>query len=163
MFAFKAIIPQPRIILSDFMTMAHQPCELCDAAGGHPIWEDHLCRVVRVPDADYAGFCRVIWREHRSEMSDLSVSERRHLNSVVYALEVALRELYRPIKINLASLGNVVPHLHSHVIPRFEDDRHFPNPIWADAKRPTSPVRPVVSDPDLRSALIAALAAEQSG
>jgi diadenosine tetraphosphate (Ap4A) HIT family hydrolase len=33
--------------------------------------------------------------------------------------------------VNLASLGNITPHLHWHVIPRFADDPHFPNPIWA--------------------------------
>jgi diadenosine tetraphosphate (Ap4A) HIT family hydrolase len=41
----------------------------------------------------------------------------------------------QPDKINLASLGNVVPHLHWHVIPRFADDAHFPSPIWASPQR----------------------------
>jgi diadenosine tetraphosphate (Ap4A) HIT family hydrolase len=36
---------------------------------------------------------------------------------------------------NLASLGNMTPHVHWHVIPRFEDDRHYPGPIWAAPKR----------------------------
>jgi diadenosine tetraphosphate (Ap4A) HIT family hydrolase len=45
-----------------------------------------------------------------------------------------------PDKINLASLGNVVPHLHWHVIPRFADDAHFPSPVWAQAQRPSSQV-----------------------
>jgi diadenosine tetraphosphate (Ap4A) HIT family hydrolase len=49
---------------------------------------------------------------------------------VVFTVEAALRELLRPEKINLASLGNVTPHLHWHVIARFRDDPHFPNPIW---------------------------------
>jgi diadenosine tetraphosphate (Ap4A) HIT family hydrolase len=37
--------------------------------------------------------------------------------------------------VNLASLGNVVPHLHWHVIARFADDKHFPQPIWGQAQR----------------------------
>ena len=37
----------------------------------------------------------------------------------------------------MASLGNVVQHLHWHVIPRFEDDAHFPAPVWAQAVRQT--------------------------
>jgi diadenosine tetraphosphate (Ap4A) HIT family hydrolase len=53
----------------------------------------------------------------------------------VFALEAALRELLRPDKINLASLGNMTPHLHWHVIPRFRDDPHFPNPIWGARQR----------------------------
>jgi len=46
-----------------------------------------------------------------------------------------LRDTLQPDKINLASLGNQVPHLHWHVIPRFADDAHFPDPIWAAARR----------------------------
>ena len=49
---------------------------------------------------------------------------------VVFELEAGLRELLQPDKINLASLGNAVPHLHWHVIPRFRGDPHFPSPIW---------------------------------
>jgi diadenosine tetraphosphate (Ap4A) HIT family hydrolase len=37
----------------------------------------------------------------------------------------------------VASLGNVVPHLHWHVIPRYADDAHFPAPVWATAVRVT--------------------------
>ena len=54
---------------------------------------------------------------------------------IVFAVETVVRELATPDKINLASLGNAVPHLHWHVIPRWCNDRHFPKPIWADAER----------------------------
>lgn len=145
------------------MTMAHSTCELCVSLSGQLLWQDELCRVIRVDDADYPGFCRVIWRQHRAEMSDLLPGEQRHLLSVVLALETAVRELYRPDKINLASLGNVVPHMHWHVIPRFQDDAHFPHPIWGERRRTGNTQRPQVSDEALRTALIAALAAEQGG
>src|SRR5690606_2355325 len=55
---------------------------------------------------------------------------RRELLGVVLRVEMVQRALLRPDKINLASLGNVVPHLHWHVIPRWHDDRHFPNAVW---------------------------------
>ena len=48
---------------------------------------------------------------------------------------MGLRTVLAPDKINLASLGNVVPHLHWHVIPRFADDAHFPAPVWAARAR----------------------------
>ena len=54
---------------------------------------------------------------------------------MVFATEEILRETLQPAKINLASLGNQVPHLHWHVIPRFTDDAHFPDPVWAVRKR----------------------------
>ena len=46
-------------------------------------------------------------------------------------MEEAQQSVLAPDKINLASLGNMVPHLHWHVIPRWRGDRHFPDPIWA--------------------------------
>ena len=68
-------------------------------------------------------------------MTDLSATERERLMRAVFAVEGVLRELAAPDKINLASLGNAVPHLHWHVIPRWHDDSHFPQPIWAQAER----------------------------
>jgi diadenosine tetraphosphate (Ap4A) HIT family hydrolase len=140
-------------------------CPLCDDTAGEPIWQDALCRVVRVDEPgseSFAGFCRVIWRRHVAEMSDLTAPERRHLMSVVFACEAALRQLARPDKINLASLGNVVPHLHWHVIPRWRDDSHFPAPIWAAAQRAALP-RPRPTTRQLHDALVAALAEEHGG
>jgi len=110
-------------------------CPLCVAEQETLIWRDGSCRVILIDDADYPGFCRVVWHEHVAEMTDLTPTEQRHLLNVVLATEAALRQLMRPDKINLASLGNVVPHLHWHVIPRFGDDAHFPQPVWASPQR----------------------------
>jgi diadenosine tetraphosphate (Ap4A) HIT family hydrolase len=49
----------------------------------------------------------------------------------VFAAEQALREVIAPAKINLASLGNRVPHLHWHVIARDAEDRYFPDSVWS--------------------------------
>ena len=117
--------------------MKNMACELCDTLGGELLWQDEVCRVVRVNDPDYPGFCRVIWKRHVQEMTDLAADERRHLMAVTFAVERALRQVLSPDKINLASLGNVTPHLHWHVIPRFMDDRHFPNPIWGQVRGQT--------------------------
>ena len=133
-------------------------CELCTVPGGEIVWQDGLCRVVRVAEPDYPGFCRVIWAGHLAEMTDLDAAERRHFMRVVFAVEAAVRQLWRPEKINLASLGNVVPHLHWHVIPRFADDRHFPRPVWAEPLRPHTPPRPAVTDAALHHAIVTALA-----
>ena len=53
----------------------------------------------------------------------------------VTVVEQAMRDVIAPNKINLATLGNVVPHLHWHVIARFDWDSHFPGPVWAAAQR----------------------------
>ena len=115
-------------------------CPLCHPENETVLWQDDRCRVILVDDADYPGFCRVIWGEHVKEMTDLTEPERAHLMAVVFATEEILREMLHPAKINLASLGNQVPHLHWHVIPRFTDDAHFPDPVWAVRKRDTRPV-----------------------
>jgi diadenosine tetraphosphate (Ap4A) HIT family hydrolase len=133
-------------------------CELCDQLGGEVLWQDERCRVVLVDDPDYAGFCRVVWEGHVREMTDLSNEDRVHFISVVFAVEETLRELIKPEKINLASLGNMTPHLHWHVIPRFVDDKHFPSPIWGLAKREiTDRAITIGLAEKLRAALVARL------
>ena len=111
--------------------MTAATCELCVSPGGEVLWDDGFARVVLAGDADHPGFCRVILKAHAREMTDLAEADRAWLMGIVYAVEGLLRDLLAPDKINLASLGNVVPHLHWHVIPRFSDDPHFPNPVWS--------------------------------
>ena len=65
-----------------------------------------------------------------TEFSDLSAAERDSCMNAVVAVEQVLRSELQPVKINLAALGNRVPHLHWHVIARFEWDSHFPEPVW---------------------------------
>lgn len=110
-------------------------CELCERDGGEIIHRGAQWRVVLVDDPDYPGFCRVIWDSHVQEMTDLPAAERSSLMDAVWQVESALREVMRPDKINLASLGNMVPHLHWHIIPRYVQDAHFPAPVWAAARR----------------------------
>jgi len=114
-------------------------CELCQQDGGVVVWRDSRCRVASIDEPGYPGFCRVIWNGHVKEMTDLDAGDQAHLMRVVFAVESALRELLGPAKMNLASLGNMVPHLHWHVIPRFIDDPHFPQPIWGARARDPDP------------------------
>jgi diadenosine tetraphosphate (Ap4A) HIT family hydrolase len=90
----------------------------------------------------------VILNDHAAEITDLPIEQRLALMNAVYVTESVLRELLSPTKINLASLGNVVPHVHWHVIPRWSDDSHFPDPIWANAKR-AWPKKPTINRADL--------------
>ena len=110
-------------------------CVLCKAEltpeEGELIWRGDDCRVILVNDPDLPGFCRVIWNRHLAEMSDLTYGEREHIMSLVFVVEEAVRHVMRPDKINLAALGNMVPHIHWHVIPRFQDDAFFPGSPWS--------------------------------
>ena len=111
-------------------------CELCDLKAD-VIWADDKMSVILVDDAAYPGFVRVIWKDHVREMSDLPDADRLAVNDAVWRVELAVRAVMAPHKVNVASLGNVVPHLHWHVIPRYADDAHFPSPVWCAAVRQT--------------------------
>ena len=110
-------------------------CPLCQADAAEMLWSDAFCRVIWVEDAAYPGFCRVVLNAHVKEMTDLPAAERQRLMNVVFAVEAVVREVAQPDKINLASLGNMVPHVHWHVIPRWTDDPKFPDSIWSAARR----------------------------
>ena len=110
-------------------------CDLCDTVGGQLLWQDHRLRIVHVDEPGYPGYCRVIWNSHIAEMSDLNETERAHCMRTVFTVESLLREMLKPDKINLASLGNFTPHVHWHVIARFRGDPHFPQAIWGARQR----------------------------
>ena len=113
-----------------------QNCPICEAANEDVLLQTDRLRVIAVHDEPNApAFCRVIWQAHVAEMTDLAADERAEIMNAVYRVEAAMRQVFRPAKINLASLGNVVPHLHWHVIARFDNDANFPAPIWAPAQR----------------------------
>ena len=111
-------------------------CPLCEQAGGDLVVQGPQWRIVLADDAGaqaFPGFTRVIWQEHCREMTDLEAPSQAELMQVVFAVETLMREHLQPDKINLASLGNQVDHLHWHIIPRWRADSHFPSPVWAAA------------------------------
>ena len=114
-------------------------CELCAQPGGVVAWSDAHWRVVRVEDADFPAYYRVVANRHTAEFTDLSITQRQRCMALVAAVERVLRELLAPTKVNLAALGNMVPHLHWHVIARFAWDSHFPRPIWGTRQRDVAP------------------------
>jgi len=118
--------------------MKRPGCELCETEGGQLLLSNEWLRVVLVDDADFPGFARVIWNDHVREMTDLDADSQQRVLWTVLAVERAQRAVLAPAKVNLASLGNVTPHLHWHVVPRFADDSHFPQPIWGQRQRTSS-------------------------
>ena len=127
--------------------MTSSTCDLCSLLDGYAskqgletlLWRSERLSVVAVDDAAYPGFCRVIWTKHVKEMTDLTPGERNYVMEVVWQVELAVREVMQPEKVNVASFGNMTPHVHWHVIPRYRDDAHFPSPSWAVVQRETAP------------------------
>ncbi|MFS4549044.1 HIT family protein [Comamonas resistens] len=125
--------------------MSHQDnCPLCATDGGALIWSGEKLRVIRAAETGFPGFYRVVWNDHVAEFSDLSAPDRNLCMDAVAVVEQVLREQLSPTKINLAALGNMVAHLHWHVIARYDWDSHFPGSVWAQAQRPRDEAREAV-------------------
>lgn len=116
--------------------MDDSTCPLCAGVGGALVFQGEKFRVIRATEAGFPAFYRVVWTAHVAEFSDLDPSDRALCMAAVCAVELALREHLQPTKINLAALGNVVAHLHWHVIARFDWDSHFPASVWSAPQRP---------------------------
>ena len=87
------------------------------------------------PDQAVRGRCLVTLRDHVTELFQLTPAMRTAFLEDVARVAEALFRTVAPVKINYALLGNVVPHMHWHIIPRFREDGLYPRPIWV-ADRP---------------------------
>ena len=112
------------------MSEVHGSCALCHADGGVLLWRGAGLRLVRADEALHPAWWRLVCDDHVAEFSDLDTPARTRCVDALTLVEHALREVLRPDKVNLASFGNVVPHLHWHVIARWRDDAHWPQPSW---------------------------------
>ncbi|WP_018912684.1 HIT family protein [Thiomonas sp. FB-6] len=111
------------------------PCPLCVQAGGLPVWTSAWMRLIRADEPLHPATWRLVWNEHVAEFSELPKLRRLACMDALVLVERELREALRPRKINLAALGNLVPHLHWHLIARWDWDAHWPQPVWAPARR----------------------------
>ena len=119
--------------------MTNTNCSLCNSDGGRLLVKTAAFRVVVIDDPDLAGYIRVISNRHLKEMTDCTEDESVELIALMLKIERVMRTVLAPDKINLASLGNITPHLHWHVIARWSDDAFFPDSIWSARRRETDP------------------------
>ena len=110
-------------------------CQMCTK------WEDEAD--LRVAELEYTyvllnrdqffrGYCFVFTKNHVTELFHLDRQSRIEVIEEVNAVAEALYEALHPVKINYELLGNMVPHMHWHIIPRFSDDPLWPSPIWSE-------------------------------
>ena len=110
-------------------------CALCEGPGGRVVVQAGKWRVVHAQEAGFPAFYRVVWQDHVREFSHLPRADRIACLDVVTTVEGLMLRHLAPVKVNLATLGNAVPHLHWHVVARFAWDSHFPAPVWAPPQR----------------------------
>jgi len=89
-----------------------------------------LCRLLLMNDAQYPWFILVPRREEVSEVFQLDGADQRQLWQESVALAEKLKDLFAADKLNIATLGNMVPQLHMHVIVRRRGDAAWPAPVW---------------------------------
>ena len=89
-----------------------------------------LCRVLLMKDRRFPWLILVPERESLREIHELQPPDRAQLIEEVAQAGEALARLFRPDKLNVGALGNVVPQLHVHVVARFAADPAWPGPVW---------------------------------
>ncbi|MBF8222932.1 HIT domain-containing protein [Halomonas sp. 328] len=99
-----------------------------------PVTELGLCQVRLMNDARYPWLVLVPRRIGVKEVYQLSAQEQARLWQEATALGEGLMRTLNGDKLNLATLGNMVPQLHLHVIVRFEEDAAWPAPVWGQGQ-----------------------------
>lgn len=84
------------------------------------------------------GYTIVIWSgRHVAEPTELSEAEAAGYWLETLTVGRALERQYQPAKVNYQMLGNAVPHLHTHILPRYLDDGAPGRPLpFPDAEQP---------------------------
>lgn len=83
-------------------------------------------------DQYFPGYVLLFTKKHVTELFHLDREVRSALMEEVSSVAVALYDLYTPEKINYELLGNMVPHIHWHIVPRFSTESLWPRPIWSE-------------------------------
>jgi diadenosine tetraphosphate (Ap4A) HIT family hydrolase len=83
-------------------------------------------------DQFFSGYCFVVVREHVTELFHLDPTKRGKVMEEVNAVAAAVAAVFKPDKVNYELLGNMVAHMHWHVVPRFSTDPLWPRPIWSE-------------------------------
>lgn len=117
------------------MTLDHE-CPFCrrlHAPDGWPasdiVWNFPHSIAVLGPWQFYTGYCLLITRDHATELSRLGSARHVHLAEMATLAE-AIENCFQPHKLNYELLGNIVPHLHWHIFPRYADDPERLRPVW---------------------------------
>jgi diadenosine tetraphosphate (Ap4A) HIT family hydrolase len=108
-------------------------CVMCARVTGQgPLFIADLgtSRVYLNEDQYFPGWVFVVLKRHAVELYDLDARERAALIEDVNRVAQALAQVYHPVKMNYELLGNQVPHIHWHLVPRLADDPEPRWPVW---------------------------------
>jgi diadenosine tetraphosphate (Ap4A) HIT family hydrolase len=115
-----------------------------EAGGALHIADLDLSRVFLHEDQFFPGYVLLVLRRHVTELYDLTAAERATLMEEVSRVAQALARVFRPVKMNYELLGNLVPHIHWHLVPRLASDPGLRGPIWTVEHQP-APLAPAAA------------------
>ena len=95
-----------------------------------PVGDLPLCRLLLMNDASYPWFILVPRRSGIREIFELAHSDQQQLLKESSQLAEVLSRIFKADKLNIATLGNLVPQLHVHHIVRYQHDQAWPKPVW---------------------------------
>ena len=78
---------------------------------------------------------KIFTQEPYKEMSEVPSEIKFQIYELLDLIEVEMIEYFQPEKINIASFGNYVPHVHWHIMARFKEDSFFPEPMWGTKQK----------------------------
>ncbi len=90
----------------------------------------HLCQVLLRNDSTYPWLILVPQRFEVGEIHELSATDRSQLMEEITNISKTMQTLFKPDKLNIGALGNIVPQLHIHIIARYQRDPAWPDPVW---------------------------------
>lgn len=134
----------------------HRPFSLDPqlASDSHPLAEFELSSLRLMDDCNYPWTILIPRVSGAIELIDLDAGEQALLIGEINRVSRALKKVFRPHKLNVAALGNVVPQLHVHLIARYTEDPAWPAPVWGRTHaRPYEPEALVQRVRELRQAL----------
>ena len=107
-------------------------CPLCDRPKNYPylVHEFKNSRLFLGEHQFYQGYCVLVTKDHYKEMTDIPEDIRAEVFSEMMISSKLIEKTFKPTKMNMCSLGNVVPHVHWHFFPRYAADPDFKNPPW---------------------------------
>ncbi len=113
-----------------------------------------LSRVLLMNDSRFPWLLLVPERHGAVEIIDLAPADQVQLMAEIRLVSQAMKELFRPEKLNVAAIGNIVRQLHVHVIARNPGDAAWPGPVWGTQPAPPYELRDAVKRVhDLQAAL----------
>jgi diadenosine tetraphosphate (Ap4A) HIT family hydrolase len=103
---------------------------------GFSVVDLKLCKVVLVDNSFFPWVVLVPRKNGIIEVIDLTKQDQQLLMEEIAIISQAMQQLFKPDKLNVAALGNIVPQLHVHVIARYKGDLAWPDPVFGKEKKP---------------------------